>query len=110
MDFAKQARINILASVAGARRARRGTRGLGRRTLVLAPIVLFTVRAIGMTIAARSLMWPSFDFRGAGHLARYGGVMAAGQLFWFLQSQCDVFIAGRTFSAHDLGIYTPACS
>ena len=32
--------------------------------------------------------------------------MAAGQLFWFLQSQADVFIAGRQFSAHDLGIYT----
>ena len=50
---------------------------------MFAPIVLFTVRAVGMTIAARSLVWPSFDFRGAGHLAKYGGVMAAGQLFWF---------------------------
>jgi O-antigen/teichoic acid export membrane protein len=76
--------------------------------LVFAPIVLFTVRAVGMTIAAKSLVWPSFDFRGAGHLAKYGGVMAAGQLFWFLQSQCDVFIAGRHFGAHELGIYTTA--
>jgi O-antigen/teichoic acid export membrane protein len=32
--------------------------------------------------------------------------MAAGQLFWFLQSQVDVFIAGRSFSPHTLGIYT----
>jgi O-antigen/teichoic acid export membrane protein len=59
-----------------------------------------------MTIAARSLVWPSFNFRGAGKLARYGGIMAAGQLFWFGQSQADVFIAGRHFSAHMLGIYT----
>ena len=59
-----------------------------------------------MTIAAKSLVWPSFDFRGAGSLAKYGGMMAAGQLFWFFQSQADVFIAGRHFSPHMLGIYT----
>ena len=51
-------------------------------------------------------MWPLFDFRGAGALARFGGVMAASQLFWFLQSQVDVFIAGRTLDVHALGIYT----
>jgi len=107
MDFSKQARINIIASIASASAALGGAlAGWGVWTLVFAPIVLFTVRAVGMTIAARSLVWPSFDFRGAGHLARYGGIMAAGQLFWFLQSQCDVFIAGRHFSAHELGIYT----
>ncbi len=32
--------------------------------------------------------------------------MAFGQVFWFLQSQADVFIAGRSFSPHTLGIYT----
>jgi O-antigen/teichoic acid export membrane protein len=73
---------------------------------VIAPIVLFATRAIGMTVAARALVWPSFDFRGAGDMARYGGVMAAGQVFWFLQSQADVFIAGRMFDPHLLGIYT----
>ncbi|WP_163597401.1 oligosaccharide flippase family protein, partial [Klebsiella pneumoniae] len=75
-------------------------------TLVAAPIALFFTRAIGMTIAARSFLWPSFDFRGAGDIARYGGVMATGQLFWFAQSQADVFIAGRLFDPHMLGIYT----
>jgi O-antigen/teichoic acid export membrane protein len=59
-----------------------------------------------MTLAARTFMLPSFDFRGAGDIARYGGVMAAGQFFWFLQSQADVFIAGRLFDPHTLGIYT----
>jgi len=107
MDFRLQARVNILASIASASSALAGAlAGLGVWTLVLAPLVLFSVRAIGMTIAAKSLMWPSFDFRGAGSLARYGGVMAAGQLFWFFQSQADVFIAGRHFTPHMLGIYT----
>jgi O-antigen/teichoic acid export membrane protein len=107
MDFRHQAKANIVASIAGAGAALGGALyGLGVWTLVIAPIMLFGVRGAMMTWSARSLVWPSFDFRGAGRLARYGGVMAAGQLFWFLQSQVDVFIAGRSFSPHMLGIYT----
>ena len=77
-------------------------------TLVVAPLVMFAVRGAILTWSARALVRPSFDFRGAGALARYGGVTAVLQLFWFLQSQADVFIAGRHFSAHRLGIYTTA--
>lgn len=107
MDFRHQAKANITASIASASAALGGALyGLGVWTLVLAPIVLFSVRGAMMTWSARSLVWPSFDFRGAGTIARYGGVMAASQLFWFLQSQADVFIAGRSFSPHMLGIYT----
>ncbi|WP_435368634.1 lipopolysaccharide biosynthesis protein [Sphingomonas faeni] len=107
MDFRHQAKANITASIASASAALGGALyGLGVWTLVIAPIVLFSVRGAMMTWSARSLVWPSFDFRGAGTIARYGGVMAASQLFWFLQSQADVFIAGRSFSPHTLGIYT----
>ncbi|GAA0338427.1 hypothetical protein GCM10009087_56130 [Sphingomonas oligophenolica] len=107
MDFRLQARVNIIASIGSASTALGGAlAGLGVWTLVFAPIVFFAARAVGMTIAAKSLVWPSFDFRGAGNIARYGGIMAAGQLFWFAQSQADVFIAGRHFTAHMLGIYT----
>ncbi|HEU0044185.1 lipopolysaccharide biosynthesis protein [Sphingomonas sp.] len=109
MDFAKQARVNILAALASAAAALGGAlAGWGVWTLVWAPIVLFGVRAVGMTWAARSLVWPSFRFRGAGALARFGGVMAAGQVFWFAQSQADVLIAGRWFDAHAVGLYTTA--
>ena len=107
MEFRNQATANILASVASAGAALGGAlAGLGVWTLVLAPLVLFTVRAAVMTWAAGALVWPIFNFRGAGRLARFGGIMAAGQMFWFLQSQADVFIAGRVFSPHLLGIYT----
>ncbi len=107
MDFRHQAKANIVASIASASAALGGALyGLGVWTLVLAPIVLFSVRGAMMTGSARSLVWPSFDFRGAGGIARYGGIMAAGQLFWFVQSQVDVFVAGRSFSPHMLGIYT----
>ncbi len=107
MDFRHQAKVNLISALAGALAALAGAlAGLGVWTLVLAPMALFFVRALGMTLAARSWMLPSFDFRGAGDIARYGGIMAAGQIFWFLQSQADVFIAGRLFDPHVLGIYT----
>jgi O-antigen/teichoic acid export membrane protein len=109
MEFRKQATANIAASVAGAATALGGAMaGWGVWTLVWAPIALYTVRGIMLTWGARSLMWPSFDFRGAGDIARYGSVMAAGQFFWFLQSQMDVLVGGRWFDAHQLGIYTTA--
>ncbi|MES2755400.1 MAG: lipopolysaccharide biosynthesis protein [Pseudomonadota bacterium] len=107
MDFRKQAQANLISSIAGAIAALAGAfGGLGVWTLIIAPLTMFTTRGIAMTIAAKSLCWPSFDFRGAGTVARYGGVMALSQLFWFLQSQADVFIAGRHFDPHHLGIYT----
>jgi O-antigen/teichoic acid export membrane protein len=107
MDFKRQAQVTLVSSLAGAAVALTGAlSGWGVWTLVAAPLALFFVRAAGLTWAARSWMLPSFDFRGAGDIARYGGVMAAGQLFWFLQSQADVFIAGRSLSPHELGIYT----
>lgn len=107
LDFRRQAQINFVAGLIGALTALIGAHaGWGVWTLVAAPIALFGTRAIGMTIVVRAWMWPSFDFRGAGDMARYGGIMAAGQIFWFVQSQADVFIAGRHFDPHWLGIYT----
>lgn len=107
MDFKKQASVNLLSAVAGAVTALGGAMGgLGVWTLVAAPLALFTTRAVGMMAAARAWVWPSFDFRGARDMARYGGLMAAGQAFWFIHSQADVFIAGRMLDAHWLGIYT----
>lgn len=107
LDYRGQAKVNMAAAVASAAAALAGAlAGLGVWTLVVAPMVLFGVRAFGMTIAARSLMRPSFDFRGTGTLARFGATMATGQLFWFLQSQADVFVGGRVLTPHELGIYT----
>ncbi|MBB3912529.1 lipopolysaccharide biosynthesis protein [Sphingomonas desiccabilis] len=107
MDFRRQAAVNLLSAVLGALAALGGALGgLGVWTLVLAPMVLFGTRAVGMMVAARAWVRPSFDFRGAGGIARYGVLMATGQLFWVIQSQADVFVAGRHLDAHALGIYT----
>lgn len=107
IDFRRQAQVHLLGALVGAITALScAFYGLGVWTLVIAPIALFWTQAIGMTVIARSLMWPSFRFRGAGAMFRYGGAMVVVQFFWFIQSQSDVFIAGRVLSPHELGVYT----
>ncbi|TPG41028.1 lipopolysaccharide biosynthesis protein [Sphingomonas koreensis] len=109
LDFRKQAKVNFVSSIASAATALGGAlAGWGVWTLVAAPIAFYVTRAIGMSIAARWLIWPSFDFRGAGALMRYGALMTLGSFFWFIESQADIFIAGRHFSAHELGLYSTA--
>jgi len=107
MDFRRPAQVRLVVAVMGAATALGGAMsGWGVWTLVAAPLVMIMVEAIGMTRAARTPIRPSFRFAGAGHIAGFGGVMTATQLFWFVQSQADVMIAGRVLDAHDLGVYT----
>lgn len=109
MEFKRQAQANMASAVLAALAAIAGAlAGWGVWTLVWAPLVGAYARALGMTMAARSLMWPSFDFAGAGFIFRFGGLILAGQLFWFVQTQADIFIVGRLYEVHQLGIYSTA--
>ena len=107
LDFRRQGLINLGSALAGALTALGcAWFGLGVWTLVIAPIVMFSVRAIGLTIAAQLLVWPSFDFRGSGDVVRFGTALVLCQLFWIIQSQTDIFIAGRVLDPHNLGLYS----
>jgi O-antigen/teichoic acid export membrane protein len=109
MDFTRQAKVNLLAAAAGALMALVGAlSGLGVWTLVAAPLVAVWTRAIGMTIAARMLVWPSFGLAGASGTVLFGGAMLLSDLFWLVQTQADVAIGGRALDTHRLGVYTTA--
>lgn len=109
LSFRSQAIANIIASVTGAITAlAMAWYGYGVWALVWAPIVAFTVRAIGVTIAAWPLTMPVFDFKGAGAMVSYGGAMTLCQMLWIVQSQSDIFIAGRIFEPYELGLYAEA--
>ena len=109
LDFRNQAKVNMVSAFVAAGTALGcAMSGLGLWTLVITPIVMFATRAIGLTIAARLLVWPSFDFRGAGSILSFGGALMLCQFFWIIQSQADIFIAGRLFDPHDLGLYAEA--
>lgn len=109
LDFKSQARANLLSAFVGAAVGLTlALLGYGVWALVWAPISIFATRAIGLSIAARMLVKPIFDFRGAGDIVRFGSALMLSQCFWIVQSQADIVIAGRMFSTHDLGLYSEA--
>ncbi len=109
MDFRRPAQVRLVGAIVGASTALvMASAGFGVWTLVAAPIAMYVTEASGMMIAARAPWRPSFRFAGAGHIAGFGGMMTVTQLFWFIQSQADVMIAGRMLAPHWLGVYTTA--
>jgi O-antigen/teichoic acid export membrane protein len=109
IDFRTQARVNIFAALLSAAVGPIGAlAGFGVWTLVFAPIALFVTRAVGLFIIGRWWVWPSFRFKGTGAVFAFGMAVLISELLWFVQTQADVFIAGRSLAAHDIGIYTTA--
>jgi len=109
IEFRNQGLVNLACALVGASVALiLAWLGFGVWALVYAPIAMAATRALGLTIAARLLVWPSFNFRGAGAILSFGGALTLCQLFWIIQSQSDIFIAGRVFNTHDLGLYSEA--
>jgi O-antigen/teichoic acid export membrane protein len=109
LEFRKTAMVNLASAVIAASSALAcALAGLGVWTLVIAPLAAFWTRAIGLFFAARLFYWPSFDFRGASGTFNFGLALLASHMFWTIQSQSDIFIAGRVLDPHDLGIYAEA--
>lgn len=107
LDFRKQAMVNFGCAFAGAGVSLfLAWRGFGVWALVWAPIAMFGTRAVGLTIASGGLARPVFDFRGARDIVGFGTALTLCQLFWIVQSQSDIVIAGRMFDPHDLGLYS----
>ena len=109
LEFRKQGQVNMAAAVIGATVALSlAWFDYGVWALVYAPIAMFASRAIGLSIAAKLRIKPIFDPRGAWDLVTFGGTLTLCQLFWIIQSQTDIVIAGRLLSTYDLGLYSEA--
>lgn len=109
LQFRNQAVVNLCCAVCGACTALvLAWNGHGVWALVWAPIVVFTTRAIGLTIATGRIVRPIFDFRGARDILGFGTALTLCQIFWIIQSEADIVISGRQFAPHDLGIYSEA--
>ncbi|MEP7350650.1 MAG: lipopolysaccharide biosynthesis protein [Sphingorhabdus sp.] len=109
LEFKKPAIINLTSAFVGAVVAlTMALNDYGVWTLVFAPIAIFWTRAIALMLATRFWIRPSFNFRGAGNILSFGTMMLVSHGFWIIQSQIDIFIAGRYFDNHDLGLYAEA--
>lgn len=109
LQFRKQGQVNMASAIVGAVLALTlAWFGFGVWALVYAPIAMFTVRAIGLTLVSGLRLRPVFDPRGAWDLVTFGGTLTLCQLFWIIQSQSDIVIAGRLLPTYDLGLYSEA--
>ena len=109
LDFRASGIVAIVSTALGAATALAlALSGAGVWALVFAPIVLFWSRGLLLVWATRFYVLPSFDFRGAGSMFRFGSALLLGHALWVVQSQADIFIAGRSFDAHSLGLYAEA--
>lgn len=109
LEFRKQGQVNMGAAVVGALTALTlAWLGWGVWALIYAGLSIFIARAAGLMIAAKLWIRPVFNPKGAWDLFTYGGTLTLCQLFWIIQSQSDVVIAGRLMETYDLGLYTQA--
>jgi O-antigen/teichoic acid export membrane protein len=109
LDFKRPALVTLVATFVSAIVAIAcALAGMGVWTLVYAPLALFWVRAIGLVIASRFFILPSFRFGGAGRMFNFGLMLLGGYFFWTILAQADVFIASRFLSPHELGLYAEA--
>lgn len=109
IEFRSQGLVTLFCALVGAGTALAlAWAGFGVWALVWAAVAMFVTRAAGLTFAARVLVRPVFDLRGAGDLITFGGALTICQFFWIVQSQSDIVIAGRSFDPHALGLYAEA--
>lgn len=109
LDFRRLAIVNLISALVCALTSIAcAMAGWGVWTLVAAPTAMIWTRAIGLCIAQRFIVWPSFDFRGTDTMIGFGGAMLTSHLLWSVQTQADVLIAGRALDPHALGLYAEA--
>jgi O-antigen/teichoic acid export membrane protein len=109
LDFRRLAIVNLISALVCALTSIAcALAGWGVWTLVAAPTAMVWTRAIGLCIAQRFIVWPSFDFRGTRAMIGFGGAMLTSHLLWSIQTQADVLIAGRVLDPHALGLYAEA--
>lgn len=109
LDFKKPAMVHFTAMISsGVLVLGMAWQGYGVWALIGGTIMLHIVRAIGMVLADRWLIWPEFRFDGLGPLIRYGATVMTNSILWLVYAQADVFIGGRYLRPAEIGLYTEA--
>ena len=109
LEFKKPAIINLISAIVGAVTALYfALNGYGVWTLIYAPIAIFWTRAICLVVATKFFILPTFNFKGAGPMFSFGATLLASHFFWTVQSQSDIFIAGRYLEPYELGLFAEA--
>ncbi len=109
LDFRRQSIVFLVASLmASVVQIVLVELGFGVWCLVWSNVVLLGVRVVGLNVIHPFLKLPVLSLRGAGELARYGGVITASRVIWCLYGRSDVVIGGRILGKTLIGFYDAA--
>ncbi|MBK6510070.1 MAG: lipopolysaccharide biosynthesis protein [Haliea sp.] len=82
--------------------------GFGVWALIWGTLATNATRMIGLNLITRSLVWPSFAWRGLRRHVAFGGFVTMDRGLWFLFSESDKFIGGKILGNQALGYYAVA--
>lgn len=82
--------------------------GAGVWALVAGSLLSQTWKTIGINWLSPFPHWPDFSLSGMRSMLRFGGQIAASQLFWMVFSQVDILLCARWLGKEVLGFYSVA--
>ena len=109
MNFKLLSTTSLIANVVGAVVTLvMALMGFGVWALVTGPLVTSFLSAAILNVYKPSLVIPSFRFAEVAGMVKFGGTILLTSLLGIVFYKCDVFIAGRFLSAHEVGLYAVA--
>lgn len=109
MNFKAKSIVEMLAAVGGSLTTLvLAWLSFGAWALVWGSIATATIKATGMTIAARQLIAPTLALRGARDILHFGGLITLDRILWYVYARSDIFVAGRVLGSKLVGSYSVA--
>lgn len=73
--------------------------------LVIGQLAMNFVKAIGISLLYKQIIFPIFNFRDMGNFFSFGGSVTVSRLLWFLYVRCDVLIISKVLGSEVAGFY-----
>ena len=109
MEFKKKALVDLLTMVSSSVVTLvLALQSFGVWALVTGHLVGIFVRVVGVNIASKYWILPSFKLAGLKRVFQFGGTVTLERVLWYLYSQADMIIVGRFLGKESLGFYSVA--
>lgn len=109
LEFDKKAKVDFATLATSALTALGcAVAGFGVWSLVAGTLVTHLVRAVGFNLARPGSPRPRWSTGRGARFLRFGSVIVADRVLWFLYSNMDVTIAGKLLGKELLGFYSVA--
>ncbi len=109
IDFARRSVVDFITMVLGSLTTLLlALAGQGVWALIWGTLATNATRMLGLNFISRTLVWPSFDWRGMGKHFAFGGFVTGDRSLWYLFSESDKLIGGRILGQQLLGYYAVA--